>query len=99
MTDRYRGPITTALQFMASFRSVRVLSTGCAVNLCWVEILADEDGTEEQHYFIMEFRAAAGTQLKVMQNLSSVELHQAKCEPAQFWRRAHTPQHGDDSAW
>ena len=101
MTD-YRGPIMTALQFMASFRRVEVLSVGCLGNLCWTEICADVDGTEEQIYFVMErfVRGSDVIELRHVQNPSSVELHEAKWnDPSKLWERGYTPQHGDDCAW
>jgi hypothetical protein len=98
----YRGSITTALQFMASFRRVRVLDVGCKGAICWTEIFADEDGTEEQLYFVMErfVRGSGKVELRHVQNPSSVELHEAKWnDPIKLWERGYTPQHGDDSAW
>jgi len=93
-------PITSALQFLASFRSARVLAIGNVTNICWIEAFVDEDGTEEQHFLVMErSKRDEPTQLKVFQNLSGVDLHQAKEQPHVVWERGHTPQHGDDCAW
>jgi len=99
--SEYRGPITTALQFIASCRGVNVIGVGCAGSLCWIDVMANIDGTEEQSYFLMERRGSGSVALKVIPNLSSTEIFQAKLKPDGFWNhpRAHTPQHGDDSAW
>lgn len=95
--SEFRGAISTALQFMASFRSVRVLACGSSGGLCWISIYADEDGTEEQHFFVMERRHPEfrNVELKILMNLSSTEINQATLNPQGFWNhpRAHTPQH------
>lgn len=44
----------TALEFMASFRSVSVWRVGRSAGIAWALIRADEDGTEEQTFFVME---------------------------------------------
>lgn len=94
-------PITSALQFLASFRSARVVGLGNHTNICWIEAFVDEDGTEEQHFLVLERsrQGEAAPQLKVFQNLSSADLHQVQTQPHVYWERGHTPQHGDDSRW
>lgn len=93
----YQGAISTALQFMASFRGVRVVDCGASGGLCWISIFADEDGTEERHFFVMERRHPEfrTVELKIIGNLSWAEISQATLNPTGFWAhpRAHTPQH------
>lgn len=97
----YQYPITTALQFLASFHHARVTGVGHVTNICWVEAFVDEDGTEEQHFLVLERskQGEAAPQLKVFQNLSGVDLQQVITQPHVHWERGHTPVHGDDSRW
>lgn len=49
----------TALQFVMTFRQVRVLSLGAEDVIYWMLIEADVDGTEPQHYLVMEMLGQA----------------------------------------
>lgn len=49
----------TALQFLVTFRSVKVYTVGADDDICWMLVEADVDGTESQFYLIMEMLGQA----------------------------------------
>lgn len=44
----------TALEFLTSFHHARVLALGAEDDILWLLAEADIDGTEPQHYLVME---------------------------------------------
>ncbi len=91
----YQGIISTALQFVTSFRQATILGVGHSDHICWTSVDIDIDGSEFQHFYVMEQRIAGHVEVRVIQNMGAVELAKATIDVAKFWAhpRAHTPQH------
>ena len=97
----YRKPITTALQFAASYRAARITAVGAVEGICWAEMLVNDDGTEDQFVFVLERRLKSELELRVIINPSSALSCALKSSQdlRVFWDQGYTPQHGDDCAW